>query len=219
MAQTIEQMNSPEAKQQQAPTGPATVDERVLARRAREAKKAKATAVNEADRVSTDIGSPLVAPDGTLRIVPNLGRTVTVVGMVTNVDVNDGPHPKNVRGELGKAMNHWYTKTVAKDPLMRATDNSHAADKRNFLNTHTNATSKGVINPKKPDVVDPKKLSKHIKKVAKHLGADLVGVAAANPAFMYASGSPARQPSVAIAHTRTDVFETILLELIRVRSR
>jgi len=42
MAQTIERMNSPEAKQQQAPTGPeeATVDERVLARRAREAKKA-----------------------------------------------------------------------------------------------------------------------------------------------------------------------------------
>ena len=119
--------------------------------------------------------------------MPNLGRTVTVVGMVTNVDVNDGPHPKNVRGELGKAMNHWYTKTVAKDPLMRATDSSHAADKRNFLTTHTNATSKGVINPKKPDVIDPKALSKHIKKVAKHLGADLVGIAAANPAFMYAS--------------------------------
>jgi reductive dehalogenase len=191
MAQTIEQMNSPEAKKQQAPTGPAatTVDERVLARRAREAKKAKATAVNEADRVSTDIGSPLVAPDGTLRIVPNLGRTVTVVGMVTNVDVNDGPHPKNIRGELGKAMNHWYTKTVAKDPLMRATDNSHAADKRNFLTTFTNAASKGKINEQKPKVVDPKALSNHIKKVAKHLGADLVGVAAANPAFMYASGS------------------------------
>ena len=121
--------------------------------------------------------------------MPNLGRTVTVVGMVTNVDVNDGPHPKNIRGELGKAMNNWYTKTVAKDPLMRATDSSHAADKRNFLTTHTNATSKGVINPKKPDVIDPKALSKHIKKVAKHLGADLVGIAAANPAFMYASGS------------------------------
>jgi reductive dehalogenase len=196
MAQTIErmnspEMNSPEAKRRQAPIGPAeaAVDERVLARRAREAKQAKATAVNEADRVSTDIGSPLVAPDGTPRTVPNLGRTVTVVGMVTNVDVNDGPHPKNIRGELGKAMNHWYTKTVAKDPLMRATDSSHAADKRNFLNTHTNATSKGVINPKVPDVIDPKALSKHIKKVAKHLGADLVGIAAANPAFMYASGS------------------------------
>jgi len=190
MAQTIERMNSPEAKKPQVSTGPAAVvDERVLARRAREAKKAKSTAVNEADRVSTDIGSPLVAPDGTLRVVPNLGRSVTVVGMVTNVDVNDGPHPKNIRGELGKAMNHWYTKTVAKDPLMRATDSSHAADKRNFLTSHTNGVLKGNINPDKPKVVDPKALSNHIKKVAKHLGADLVGIAAANPAFMYASGS------------------------------
>jgi reductive dehalogenase len=195
MAQTIERMNSPETQKPQVTTRTAStgteavVDERVLARRRQEAKKAKATAVNEADRVSTDIGSPLVAPDGTLRVVPNLGRSVTVVGMVTNVDVNDGPHPKNIRGELGKAMNHWYTKTVAKDPLMRATDNSHAADKRNFLTTHTNKASKGVVNAKKPDVVDPKALSNHIKRVAKHLGADLVGVAAANPAFMYASGS------------------------------
>ena len=89
------------------------VDERVLARRAREAKKAKRPPSTR-PIVSTDIGSPLVAPDGTPRTVPNLGRTVTVVGMVTNVDVNDGPHPKNIRGELGKAMNHWYTKTVAK---------------------------------------------------------------------------------------------------------
>jgi len=190
MAQTIERMNSPEANKPQVPTGPAaSVDERVLARRAREAKKAKATAVNEADRLSTDIGSPLVAPDGTPRTVPNLGRSVTVVGMVTNVDVNDGPHPKNIRGELGKAMNHWYTKTVAKDPLMRATDSSHAADKRNFLTSHTNGVLKGEINSKRPEVVDPQALSKHIKKVALHLGASLVGIAAANPAFMYASGS------------------------------
>ena len=80
-------------------------------------------------------------------MVPNLGRTVQVVGTVTNVDVNDGPHPKNIRGELGKAMNHWYTKTVAKDPLMRATDNSHAADKRNFLTTFTNARLQGRRQP------------------------------------------------------------------------
>ena len=160
-----------------------------LARRKREAKNAKLTAVYEAYQSATDIGSPLVAPDGTLRMVPNLGRSVTVVGTVTNVDVNDGPHPKNIRGELGKAMNHWYTKTVAKDPLMRCTDNSHAADKRNFLTTFTNAASKGNVNPKRTEVKDPKLMAEHIKRVAKHFGASLVGVGAANPAFMYASGS------------------------------
>src|SRR5687767_1776604 len=111
MAQTIERLNSTAAKNGKAtaPTATAVTStettERVVARRRLEAKKAKLTAVNEADRTeSKDIGSPLVAPDGTLRMVPNLGRTVTVVGTVTNVDVNDGPHPKNIRGELGKAM-------------------------------------------------------------------------------------------------------------------
>ncbi|MDP8924462.1 MAG: 4Fe-4S dicluster domain-containing protein [Chloroflexota bacterium] len=191
MAQTIERADRTvrrNAKTAAADPSTATT-EQVVARRAREAKSAKATAVNEADRTSTDIGSPLVAPDGTLRMVPDLGRTVRVVGTVTNVDVNDGPHPKNIRGELGKALNHWYTKMVAKDPLMRATDNSHAADKRNFLTTFTNAASKGAVNERRTEVADPKVMSRHIKRVAKHLGADLVGIAQANPAFMYAAGS------------------------------
>ena len=81
----------------------------VVTTRQRQAKKADRTAVYEAKDSQPEIGSPLVAPDGTLRMVPNLGRSVQVVGTVVNVDVNDGPHPKNIRGELGKAMNHWYT--------------------------------------------------------------------------------------------------------------
>src|SRR3712207_6528843 len=195
MAQTIERMNLTEAKNGKAngsaapATTKAAVDDRVVARRAREAKKANATAAYESHQSQTDVGSPLVAPDGTLRMVPNLGRTVRVVGTVVNVDVNDGPHPKNIRGELGKAMNHWYTKTIAKDALMRATDNSHSADKRNFLSTYTNAASKGSINKQKTEVKDPKAMARHIKRVARHLGADLVGIAASNPAFMYAGGS------------------------------
>lgn len=195
MAQTIERLNNPETSKPAVRTETAasvpspTVIERVVAKRAVEAKNAKATAVYEAHQSMTDLGSPLVAPDGTLRMVPNLGRTVRVVGTVTNVDVNDGPHPKNIRGELGKAMNHWYTKTVAKDPLMRCTDNSHAADKRNFLTTFTNAASKGDVNKNQTDVKDPKVLARHMKRVALHLGADLVGIAASNPAFMYAAGS------------------------------
>jgi hypothetical protein len=179
MAQTIERMNSPEAK----------VDERVLTTRARQAKKANSTAVYESHQSQTEVGSPLVAPDGTPRVVPNLGRSVRVVGTVVNVDVNDGPHPKNIRGELGKAMNHWYTRTIAKDALMRATDNSHSADKRNFLSTYTNGASKGSVNSERTEVKDPAQMAAHIKKVALHLGASLVGIAASNPAFMYAGGA------------------------------
>jgi len=194
MAQTIERMNSPEARKPEvtartAPTGRTVVDERVLTTRARQAKKANSTAVYESHQSQTEVGSPLVAPDGTLRMVPDMGRSVRVVGTVVNVDVNDGPHPKNIRGELGKAMNHWYTKTIAKDALMRATDNSHSADKRNFLSTYTNAANKGSVNKQQTEVKDPKAMAAHIKRVAKHFGADLVGIAATNPAFMYAGGS------------------------------
>jgi len=195
MHETIERPAVRVATNGKAPTttmtaGPsaASVDD-VVAKRKRDAKKAKLTAVYEAEDSMKELGSPLMAPDGTLRMVPNLGRSVQVVGTVTNVDINDGPHPKNIRGELGKAMNHWYTRTVAKDPLMRATDNSHAADKRNFLSNYTNAANKGDVNPQRTEVKDPKKMADHIKRVAKHFGADIVGVAAANPAFMYAAGS------------------------------
>ena len=32
---------------------------------------------------------------------PYLGRSVRIVGPVANVDMNQSPHPKNQRGELG----------------------------------------------------------------------------------------------------------------------
>ena len=35
---------------------------------------------------------------------PYLGRSVRVVGEHVNVDMNQSPHPKNQRGELGKPL-------------------------------------------------------------------------------------------------------------------
>ena len=115
MHETLERPAAKPGTNGKAPTARPTHGnvEGVVATRQRQAKKADKTAVYEAKDSQTEIGSPLVAPDGTLRMVPNLGRSVQVVGTVVNVDVNDGPHPKNIRGELGKAMNHWYTRTIA----------------------------------------------------------------------------------------------------------
>src|SRR5262249_16615362 len=50
---------------------------------------------------------------------PYLGRSVRIVGNVVNVDMNQSPHPKNSRGELGKPLFNWYNNTVSKDPLTR----------------------------------------------------------------------------------------------------
>jgi hypothetical protein len=53
---------------------------------------------------------------------------VRIVDQVVNVDMNQSPHPKNSRGELGKPLFNWYNNTVSKDPLTRVTAPNHFAD-------------------------------------------------------------------------------------------
>ena len=48
---------------------------------------------------------------------PYLGRSVRIVDKVVNVDMQQSPHPKNQRGELGKPLFNYYHNTVSKDPL------------------------------------------------------------------------------------------------------
>ena len=117
---------------------------------------------------------------------PYLGRTVRIVGPVGNVDMNQSPHPKNSRGELGKALFNWYRNTISKDPLTRVTAPNHFADRRNFIATLVNQPTKGKVNPKRVAVEDPAAMTRHIKAVARYMGADVVTVARAHPSFMYA---------------------------------
>ena len=103
-----------------------------------------------------DSEAPRPSPKGVpLPLVPNLGRTVHVVGPVVNVDTNQLPHPKNQRGELGKALFNWYHNTVSKDPLTRVSAPNHNADRRNFLTTVVNRAPKGDVNPRTVPVDDP----------------------------------------------------------------
>ncbi|HWP57865.1 MAG TPA: reductive dehalogenase [Candidatus Acidoferrales bacterium] len=117
---------------------------------------------------------------------PNLGRSARVVGRVVNVDMNQSPHPKNARGELGKALYNWYRNSISKDPLTRVSAPNHYADRRNFLVSVVNQASKGKINPRRVAVDDPAAMTRHIKAVARFMGADAVGIARAHPSFMYA---------------------------------
>jgi reductive dehalogenase len=117
---------------------------------------------------------------------PYLGRTVRIVGPVANVDMNQSPHPKNQRGELGKALFNWYRNTISNDPLTRVSAPNHFADRRHFLTTVINQASKGKVNPKQVPVADPAAMTRHIKAVARYMGADVVAIAQAHPSFMYA---------------------------------
>src|SRR6188508_1706304 len=101
---------------------------------------------------------------------PHLGRTVRVVGKFENVDMNQSPHPKNQRGELGKPLFNWYHNTVSKDPLTRVSAPNHFADRRHFLSTIINQATKGKVNPRQIAVPDPAAMSRHIKAVAHYMG-------------------------------------------------
>src|SRR5919109_3255081 len=93
---------------------------------------------------------------------PYLGRSVRIVGPHVNVDMNQSPHPKNSRGELGKALFNWYRNTVSKDPLTRVAAPNHFADRRQFLTTVINRPTNGKTNPKKVLVSDPAAMTGHI---------------------------------------------------------
>ena len=133
--------------------------------------------VNGADNGHTDTEG---------RPVPYLGRSVRIVGPVANVDMRQSPHPKNQRGELGKALFNLYHNTISKDPLTRVSAPRHSADLRNFFGHVINQAAKGKVNAKKVPVADPAVMTRHIKAVAHYMGADVVAVARAHPSFMYA---------------------------------
>ena len=97
---------------------------------------------------------------------PYLGRSVRIVGPHVNVDMNQSPHPKNARGELGKPLFNWYRNTVSKDPLTRVSAPNHFADRRQFLTTVINRDTKGKVNAKRVAVDDPAAMTRHIKAVA-----------------------------------------------------
>jgi reductive dehalogenase len=117
---------------------------------------------------------------------PYLGRTVRFVGTHVNVDMNQSPHPKNQRGELGKPLFNWYRNTVSKDPLTRVSAPNHFADRRHFLTNVINRSTEGKVNARRVSVDDPAAMSRHIKTVARYMGADVVGIAKAHPSFLYA---------------------------------
>ncbi len=131
---------------------------------------------------------PNHAPVETEFPVPYLGRTVKIVGPHVNVDMNQSPHPKNSRGELGKPLFNWYRNTVSQDPLTRVSAPNHFADRRNFLVNVINRSSNGKVNPRTVTVDDPAAMARHIKTVALYMGADVVGIAKVHPSFLYAAG-------------------------------
>lgn len=120
--------------------------------------------------------------------VPELGRTVHIVGEVVNVDTEDTPHPKVDRGEVGEPLRSWRNNRTSKDPLKRIVTNNQFEDRRHTFSIMLGRVPKGGVNPERVPVADPAAMTAHIKRVARYLGADLVGIGAAHPSYFYAGG-------------------------------
>jgi reductive dehalogenase len=130
----------------------------------------------------TPVSEPLPRAPGS----PDLGRTVRIVGPVINTDMNKSPHPKNQRGELGKALFNYQHNTISHDPLVRVSAPNHFADRRHFLQNVVNQATKGKVNTDRVEVTDPAAMTRHIKAVAHYMGADFIVVARAHPTMLYA---------------------------------
>jgi reductive dehalogenase len=163
--------------------------------------------VSEATAAKKGSGTKRVLDE--LPVLPNYGRTAEVVGPVINVNTEQMPHPKTIRGELGKAAFNWYRNTVSKDPLTRVTSSSHCADKRNFLTSVMGDSVKGKINDRQVQVDDPAAMARHIKRVSKHLGSNLVGIARTHPSMLYASGARYQENEGGALETSTDQHVTL----------
>ena len=138
------------------------------------------------DTPADPAGTPTSQAGPAIPPAPNLGRTVRKVDLVVNVDTSQLPHQKNQRGELGKALFNWYRNTVSKDPLTRVSAPNHFADRRHYLITAVGQAPKGDVNPRRVPVSDPAAMTRHIKRVARYMGADIVRIAPTHPSFLYA---------------------------------
>jgi reductive dehalogenase len=119
---------------------------------------------------------------------PDLGRSVRVVDTVVNVHPDETPHPRVRRGEMGKVLFNYGRNVVSPDPIAR-TNSTRARDKLNVFTDALRKAPEGKVNPYKTPVPDPAAMSRHIERVGKAFGADIVGIGRSHPALLYAGGS------------------------------
>lgn len=120
--------------------------------------------------------------------VATLGRTIRIVGPVANISTEDTPHPMVDRGLVGKALLGWRNNRSSRDPLKRVITNNQGEDTRNTFSSMLGKIPTGAARKEQMIVDDPVAMSAHIKRVARFLGADLVGIGEALPAYFYAGG-------------------------------
>ena len=147
--------------------------------------------------------------EGYIRPPGYLGRSVKVVGPIRPLDPADDPHAQNRRGELGKPLFNWYFNTISKDPISRMGFLTHAADKEALLSTIVGQAKLGQVRPERTPVDDPAVMSRHIKQALAYMGADAVGIARTDPAYLYQDGAQRDTSEVLVAGHEADTPDAL----------
>jgi hypothetical protein len=84
-------------------------------------------------------------------------------------------------------LSRWFT-GGSRDPLWDHFINRTPADPKNNLTPALQGAPEGRIYPVKTEVSDPQTMSRQIKELAQWFGADLVGIAALQPAYLQPGG-------------------------------
>jgi ferredoxin len=92
------------------------------------------------------------------------------------------------RGLVSKALLSWRNNRSSRDPLKRVITNNQGEDAKNTFSSMLGKIPTGAVRAEPMVADDPVAMSNHIKKVARFLGADLVGIGASHPSYFYAGG-------------------------------
>jgi 4Fe-4S dicluster protein len=108
--------------------------------------------------------------------------TTRIVGRIQRRDQRDEHHTKAAMGGLGpKVQERWTSESV--DPLRRIFFPESRA--RNVPHRSWRDVADGPVNPERVEVKNAARMTAIVKDVATWLGADLVGVAELDPAFVF----------------------------------
>jgi len=118
---------------------------------------------------------------GSKRRVP---RSYRILGPQRQIDERETPHPRVDRGELGEKLRSWRQTNAGGDPFRRIFG-AGDGDPNNCLQHIMRQVPEGAVNPNRIAVADPKEMARDIKEVARFLGADVVGIARLDQAYVY----------------------------------
>ncbi|OGQ78093.1 MAG: hypothetical protein A3F90_05200 [Deltaproteobacteria bacterium RIFCSPLOWO2_12_FULL_60_19] len=113
-------------------------------------------------------------------------RSYSVVGPQRQIDERETPHPRVDRGELGEKLRAWRKTRFGEEPFRRIFGGGGGeGNQYNSFQYVMRDVPEGPVSPNKTPVPDPAHMARNIKEIARFLGANVVGIAHLDQAYVY----------------------------------